>query len=51
MKQEQIELTDEIVIPVILKHNISREEAEMRLQLLFESGIMQGGNPGDPETQ
>lgn len=50
MKKE-IELTDAVVLPVMEKHNIPREEAEARLQLLFKSSILDAGDPGNPETQ
>lgn len=48
---KEIKFTDEIVIPVMLKHGIAREEAEKRLQLLSETGILQTGDPGELETQ
>ena len=44
---EEIVLTDGIVIPVMEKHNVSREEAEKRLRLLFQSGILSLGGPDD----
>ena len=49
--EKQIKLTDQVVIPVMVKHNISREEAELRLQLLYKSSILETGHPDDPETQ
>lgn len=48
---EKKKLTDAVVVPVMTKHNITREEAEKRLRLLFESGILPTGSPDDPETQ
>lgn len=50
MKHE-IKLTDEVVLPVMAEHNITREEAEKRLQLLFKSSILTDGNPDDEHTQ
>jgi hypothetical protein len=47
----KIKLTDEVVLPVMAKHNIDREEAEKRLQLLYQSNILQTGDPEDLETQ
>lgn len=48
---KNIELTDGVVIPVMEKHKVSRYEAERRLTLLFESGILRYGSPDDPESQ
>lgn len=47
----EIKLTDEVIIPVMRKHLISREEAETRLHLLYHTDIVQLGNPDDIETQ
>lgn len=44
-------IPDSLIIPVMSKHNISREEAEKRINLLFQSSILQQGHPDDPETQ
>lgn len=51
MEKNEIKFTDEIVLPVMIKHRISREEAENRLWLLSESGIMANGDVGELETQ
>lgn len=48
---KKIKLTDEVVLPLMLMHDIPREEAEKRLYLLGESSILKTGHPGDPETQ
>lgn len=48
---DEIKLTDEIVLPVMVKHNIDRGEAEKRLQLLYQSNILQTGHPEDLETK
>lgn len=40
---KNIELTDEAVILIMEKYKIGREEAEKRLRLLFESGIIELG--------
>lgn len=48
---KSIELTDEVVLPVMQKHGVSREEAEKRLQLLYKSSILEHGHPEDPSTQ
>lgn len=45
------QLTDDVVLPLMKVHNIEREEAEARLQLLFKSGILSTGHPDEPETQ
>lgn len=47
----EIKLTDEVVLPVMAKHNIDREEAEKRLQLLYKSSILETGHPAELETQ
>lgn len=47
----EIKLTDQVVVPVMIKHGITREEAELRLQLLYKSSILETGHPDDPETQ
>lgn len=48
---KDIKLTDEVVIPVMQKFNVSREEAEKRCRLLLETGIMEHGSPDDLETR
>jgi len=40
-----------LIQPVMNIFNVSKEEAEKRLQNLSESGIMQNGHPDDLETQ
>lgn len=49
--EKKIELTDDLVIPVMVKFNIERHEAETRLQLLYKTGIIINGSPDDKETQ
>lgn len=51
MEKKEIKYTDELVIPVMERFRIPRDEAERRLHLLGESNIMQSGHPDDPETQ
>lgn len=48
---EKIKFPDKLVVPVMVKHNITREEAESRLHLLMKSGILPNGHADDPETQ
>jgi hypothetical protein len=50
-KMSKIKLTDEVVVPVMEKHKVSREEAEKRIQLLYQSGILINGTADDYETQ
>ena len=50
-KKKEIQLNDAVVLPVMMKHKIGRAEAEKRLQLLYQSSILEGGHPGDRHTQ
>lgn len=43
----EIQLTDDVVLPVMEKYEIDKEEAEKRLQLLFKSGIMDDPQPSN----
>lgn len=42
---------DSLLMPVMAKHNITKEEADLRMQLLSKTGIMEQFNPDDPECQ
>lgn len=44
-------ISDKVIVPVMLKYNISREEAEARVHLLYESGILPNNDYNDPGTQ
>lgn len=47
----EIKLTDAVIRPVMFAHGISREEAVKRLELLYQSNILQTGDAADPTTQ
>jgi len=42
--KKKVELTDEVIIPLMTRYKISREEAEKRLQLLYQSGLLEDGD-------
>lgn len=44
-------LPDEAITPIMDKFKVSKEEATKRLMLLFESGIMDCGDPDSDETK
>lgn len=49
--EKKVELTDEVVLPLMNRYKIPREEAEKRLHLLYEAGILNGRSPDDTMTQ
>lgn len=48
MKDKKI--PESLIVPLMAKFNIEREEAVKRLELLMQSGIMKQGDPREPET-
>ena len=44
-------IPDSLALPIMGMYGIDRAEAEKRLYLLYESGILGAGSPETPETQ
>ena len=49
--KEEIKIPDEVVMPVMNKYSIDREEAEKRLNLLYKSNVLHAGEWNDPGQQ
>lgn len=49
--EKKVELTEEVVIPLMNRYKIPREEAEKRLYLLLESDMLKHGSPDETYYQ
>jgi hypothetical protein len=51
MSTDDLKIPDTLIMPLVRKYNIEKEEAEKRFQLLYKTSILKVGNPNDIETQ